>query len=138
MVFQIGGSPEFEEEPAKLLRIGADIRGDGTPGLVVGEWTGGAHCCTLFHVFDLGKKLRKVATVDAEDAGDSRFVDLKGDGKLEFQTFDYNFAYWHASFAESPAPAVILRYRNGGFHFAEELMRKPPPPEPELTARCST
>ena len=136
LVFQIGGSPDFAEEPTKLLRIGADIRGDGTPGLVIGEWTGGAHCCLLFHVFDLGKKLRTVATIDAQHAGNSRFADVGRDGKLEFETFDYTFAYWHASFAESPAPAIILRYRNGRFRFAEELMRKPSLPEPELTARA--
>ena len=134
--FQIGGSPEFEDEPHKLIPIGTDVTGRGAPELVVGEWTGGAHCCFVFYVFEIGEQFRKLAELDTEDSGDARFEDLDGDGRLELLAYDWTFAYWHTSFADSPAPAVILRYRNGAFHFAAHLMRKPAPSLAELQTRA--
>ena len=138
MDFQIGGSPSLmlEGKRGELTHIGTDVTGFGQPDLVIGEWTGGAHCCFLFHVFELGStRLRKVATIDAQHSDLSRFADVDHDGRPEFLTNDWTFAYWHTGFMQSPAPDVILRFRNGKFRLALDLMRKPNPNERDIAAK---
>ena len=68
----------------------------------------------------------------AEDSGGAHFEDLNHNGKYEFIGNDWTFAYWHASFAESPAPRVILRAKPGEkgtveYRLAMDLMAKSPP-----------
>ena len=128
MDFQIGGSPSLplEGKQNQLTPIGTDVTALGQPDLVVGEWTGGAHCCFLFHVFELQPtRLRKVSTIDAEHNDLSRFEDVDHDGRLEFLTSDWTFAYWHTGFMQSPAPDIVLRFRDGKFRLAPDVMRKP-------------
>lgn len=133
--FHLGGFDPADEKQKELLAVGKDITGNGIPDLVISEYTGGAHCCFLAHVFELGQHFRKLGTLDARDGDLSHFEDLDGDGNLEFVTNDFTFAYWHASFADSPAPRVVLKYRDGGYHVAPDLMRRPPPPKGELERR---
>jgi len=135
MVFQIGGSPDFPLEGKKdlLTPMGRDVTGLGLPDLVIGEWTGGAHCCFLSHIFELGpKKLRRVATINAEHSDRAHFEDIDHDGQLEFLMNDWTFAYWHTGFMQSPAPDLILRFRDGKFRLALDLMRKPSPKDEVL------
>jgi hypothetical protein len=133
--FQIGGSPDLplEGKQDELTPTGTDVTGQGRPELVIGEWTGGAHCCFLFHIFELGpERLRKATMIDAQHSDRSRFEDVAHDGHLEFLTNDWTFAYWHTGFMQSPAPDVILRFRDGKFRLALELMRKPAPDDKDL------
>ena len=126
----------FESDtPKERIATGKDITGRGVPNLVVSEWTGGAHCCFSAHVFELGKHFRKIASLDAGH-GKLDFQDLDGDGSLEAILHDWSFAYWPRSFAESPAPRVILRFRDGRYQVAPDLMRKPPPPAADLAAKA--
>ncbi len=126
----------FESDtPKERIAIGKDITGRGVPNLVVVEWTGGAHCCFSAHVFELGEDFRKIASLEAGH-GKLDFQDLDGDGSLEAITHDWSFAYWPRSFAESPAPRVILRFRDGLYQLAPDLMRKPPLPAGDLTAKA--
>ena len=53
-----------------LVKMGMDITGDGQPDLVISEWLGGANCCLMFHIFEIGPTFRKLGTIDAE-FGDS-------------------------------------------------------------------
>jgi hypothetical protein len=46
------------------------------------------------------------------------------------------FAYWRTSYADSPAPQVMLRYRDGIYRMAADLMRKPAPAPTELSTRA--
>ncbi|MBI5848016.1 MAG: hypothetical protein HZB31_08725 [Nitrospirae bacterium] len=110
-----------------LIPVGMDITGRGIPNLVISEWTGGVHCCYSYHVFELGETVRQVAKLDVTHAGLSHFEDLNNDRKLEFVTWDFTFAYWKTSFSESPAPKVILEYRDGLYRLAGRLMLKPEP-----------
>jgi hypothetical protein len=130
--FHLGGFDPDDAKQKELLAVGKNITGNGLPNLVVSEYTGGAHCCFLAHVFELGKEFRKVGTLDARDGDLSHFEDLDGDGSLEFVTNDFTFAYWHASFADSPAPRVVLKYRDGAYRVAPGLMRRPAPSAAEL------
>jgi hypothetical protein len=135
--FQLSSFDDFDEKQP-LFQIGRDIAGNGIPNLVVLEWTGGAHCCYNFNVFEIGEEFRKITTLEAEHSLDAGFLDLDGDGRLEFKMQDWTFAYWNASFVESPAPGLILRYQQGEYRLAGDLMLRPPPTKKKLAAMAKT
>lgn len=107
---------------------GDDLNGDGVPDLLIAEFTGGAHCCSVYHFFTLDDDvgLRPLSTIDAGH-GLLEFADLDGDGVRELKTQDWTFAYWNTSFAGSPAPDVVLRWRGNRCVVAPDLMQRPPP-----------
>lgn len=113
------------------LAMGNDITGDGVPDLVVSEYSGGSHCCFSVHIFEIGQTFRKIATIDGEQSQPT-FVHLGRDPGFKVMVNDCTFAYWHTSFAESPLPKVILRYRDGSYQVATDLMRGPAPSSREL------
>jgi hypothetical protein len=117
-----------DEESSKLIAMGSDITGRGVPNLVVSEYTGGAHCCLSFHIFEIGKEFRKIGVLDAKHSDLAHFEERSGEKGLVFVANDWAFAYWNASFAQSPAPEVILRFSDGRYRLAVDLMRKPAPP----------
>lgn len=131
------GHPVDENGANELVRIGTDITGNGQPNLVISSWTGGAHCCFSFLIFELGDTFRHLATIDTKDSDLAHFEDRDGDANLEFVLWDFAFAYWNASFAASPAPQIVLRYENDGYHIAEDLMRAPAPSESEIRERAA-
>jgi hypothetical protein len=129
----------YSDEPAldnDLIAIGKDITGNGVPNLVVSEWSGGAHCCFVFHVYELGPSFREVASIDAGHGDFSHFANLDHGNSLEFVTADWTFAYWRTGFAQSPAPQVILRFKEGAYGLAIDLMRKSKPTQETLTAEA--
>jgi len=87
---------------------GDNIGGDGTPDLVFEGYSGGAHCCWTYWIYELGeppKLLRKIA--GNKGLG---FVDLNGDGHVEIVAQDGAFDYFDSlPHYQSPAPEVILR-----------------------------
>ncbi len=122
------GAKEYDN----LIKIGNDVTGNGVPNLVVSSYSGGAHCCVSFEIFELGVEFRKVATLDVTDSYYSHFEKRPGENGLVFVTRDYNFAYWKTGFAQSPAPEIILRYCDGAYRLAVDLMRKPAPSDVTL------
>ncbi|MFA6174196.1 MAG: hypothetical protein WC701_11015 [Kiritimatiellales bacterium] len=120
-----------DEKKENATPIGMDITGDGQPNLVIAEYTGGAHCCLLFHIFEIGNTFRHIQTLDLEDS-DSDFKNLDNDPALELPTEDWTFEYWHTCFADSPAPEVILKYSAGQYRMAPNLMKKLPRHQAEL------
>jgi len=110
-----------------VIPIGTDITGAGKPDAIVSEWSGGAHCCYTFHVFELGEAFKEVARIKADHSDGARFVDLNHDGTYEFEGNDWAFAYWRTSFMSSPAPRIVLKFRTGRFRLAWDLMKKPAP-----------
>jgi hypothetical protein len=134
--YYLGGGASAADESSSRVKMGTDITGEGQPNLVLGEWSGGAHCCLKLQVFEIGEKFRKVAELDLQHTADPEFADVDGDGRIELVVADWTFAYWHAPFADSPAPQVILRFRDGAFHLATELMRKTPPRDADLTSKA--
>lgn len=117
----------FRYEPvyAKDSKALHDLDGDGTADLLVQSYSGGAHCCYSYTVFSLGGKVKKAAILEARN---SPFIleDVDGDGRLEARGTDDTFAYWEASYAQSPKPKVIVRLKGGRFELARNLMKKPP------------
>lgn len=135
VLFQIGGSPEVADDPNALVRMGADVLGNGKPNLVLGHWSGAAGCCYRIEVFEIGAEFRKVTEIDLQHSADAEFADVDGDGRVELVAEDWTFAGWHAAFPESPAPQVILRFRDGAFHLATDVMKKPAPRYSDLIAK---
>lgn len=125
------GNPESNEKKEIATPIGMDVTGDGQPDLVISEYTGGAHCCSLFHIFEIGEKFRHIQTIDLEDS-DTDFRNLDSDPALELPMNDWTFAYWKTCFADSPAPMVILKYLGGQYQMAPSLMKKLPWHQAEL------
>jgi hypothetical protein len=116
---------------AKVVPPGTDITGLGKRNVILTESTGGAHCCYTFRVLELDQDVRQIAALAVQDAEESYFADLDDDGVYEFVTYDYTFAYWHTSFANSPAPRVVLRFNGSRYELALDLMRKPAPTTPD-------
>ena len=109
---------------APPIPLGKDITGDGEPNMLVATYSGGAHCCYSYHIYSVGEAFRKVQEFHTGDSPMS-FSNLDDDPALEAELCDYNFAYWNTGFASSPAPRVALKYRDGKYRFAPELMRRP-------------
>ena len=84
----------YKDDPdAALVKMGMDITGDGQPDLVISEWLGGANCCLMLHIFEIGPTFKKLGTIDAE-FGDSgpHFVHPDKDSKttgLAIQIHDW-------------------------------------------------
>jgi hypothetical protein len=117
----------YDDDPdAKLVMMGKDISGDGQPDLVVSQWSGGANCCLTLHIFEIGKRFRKIGAIDAAygDQG-PHFVHLGDQRGLQIQIYDWTFANWHSDFAQSPAPRVIFSYQRGAYRIAPALMFTP-------------
>lgn len=112
--------------------IGTDVTEEGKPNAIVTDWSGGAHCCFTLHIFELGKKFREIGKIEAGDGDGDNFVDPAHNGSYEFVGHDWEFGYWRASFAESPAPKIILKYHKGKFQLAPELMKTSNPTPDQL------
>lgn len=131
--FAVGNiSDNYNGKTNVLITIGKSINSDKKPNLVVSEWTGGAHCCYNFYIFQIGEKFRCIAYIETEHGSYSDFADLRKDGNLELVMHDWTFAYWNAGFANSPAPEVILSYQDHMYLPDLKLMSKPAPTEQEV------
>ncbi len=131
--FGIGERAGSKGAEPQRVPMGEDITGDGTPDLLLIEYTGGAHCCYLAHVIALEDPPRPVAVIDALHTYPS-FRDLRGVGVRNVVLHDWTFAYWRAPYADSPAPRVILTPRGEAYHVDLELMEAPAPSLESLEA----
>jgi hypothetical protein len=92
-----------------------DLDGDRLEEVLVSTYTGGAHCCTNFIVYQWrNNKFIRVETGESDGEG-GVFKDLNGDGKIEFITYDNSFLYAFSSYAGSGSPTVIYSLGNGKF-----------------------
>lgn len=95
------------------LRYGFfDFLGNGQKQLVVHTYSGGAHCCYDYYIFELGPTFQEWYASDrydsANEIGNELFpVDIDGDGDYEFfqdvMAFDYMGPAGHASASFPPA-----------------------------------
>ena len=119
----------FEKFPANISP-GSDITGDGSPNLIVSSFSGGAHCCIKYLIFDVGEYPRHIGTLSTLHS-EARFEKIDGIPGVTIHINDWTYAYWNTSFAGSPAPVVKLRFdhETGWFVPAVEQMRSPVPPQ---------
>lgn len=114
------GEALFEGDPMY------DMDGDGYDDVVVALYTGGAHCCYRYIVLSVHGPLRELGIVDAQNS-EALVSDIDDDGLPDWSLNDWTFQYWKASFADSPAPRVVLNYQGDGFYPAPALMAAEPP-----------
>jgi hypothetical protein len=108
----------------RLPPFGKSILGDNTPNIVFQVHTGGAHCCKRFIILALEKnKVKQIADLSG-DHSNLDFTDIDGDGKYEIYGKDWTFAYWETSFADSPSPAIILKFTNNEYHLYAARMKQ--------------
>lgn len=89
--------------------------------LVVETYSGGAHCCYEYHVFDLGPRFRKLfdgGAYSADEVGyEMKLIDVDGDGVYEFAQNVMSFDYFYVSHASSVFPELVFAYdrRRGAY-----------------------
>ncbi len=127
-VMTVGEPVSIPSNPAGIAR---DVTKDGTPDLIVEVHSGGAHCCFGYYAFSLDRPLKKMFYIDDIDT-EFELNDVDDDRVYELMGYDDVFNYWNTSHAESPYPAVILRYEGEQLHLAADLMRQRIPDPREI------
>jgi hypothetical protein len=104
--------PSPHGQSARVL----DLEANGERDVVLGLYTGGAHCCYVDQVyrFDPGM-LTYVKTEHYFGNAGATIKDLHHDGHLEFVSTNDAFYYRFGSFADSGAPVQIWSFRAGRF-----------------------
>ncbi len=134
--YYIGHHPERDEHGeiidsinnSEIVAMGKDVTGAGVPNLVIYTYSGGAHCCSSFYVFEIGETFNKLAEIDAKFGELSHFEKRPGEKSLVFLTGDDVFSEWlNWSSGSFRSPEVILRFRDGKYRLALDLMAKPVP-----------
>lgn len=111
-----------------LPPIGVNITGDGIQNLVVGCSSGGSHCCTDITIYSLANSLKVIKEFNCPYCT-FNLVDLDGDGTYELIMTDSIFQSWAIRFGADEGyvnQEVILRYKEGDYHIAPDLMKKFP------------
>lgn len=93
------------------------LQANGLPDVVLGLYTGGAHCCFVDQVYSLdpGKRSFVKTEHDFADAG-ARIADLNGDRSYEFLSADARLSNaGFTDYAHSPAPIQIFTFSNHRF-----------------------
>ena len=88
--------------------------GEKTKQLVIMQYSGGAHCCWTYKIYDFSPKLRLL--FDGEEYGPDSIgyelhpEDIDGDGRYEFTQAVMTFDYFHMSHASSVFPSALFSY----------------------------
>ncbi len=134
-LFYIGDHLPGEEEFEAGRFFGPDLTGDGQPNLAVWEYTGGAHCCSLLYLFEVGADFRFLLEFFSGE-GAAQLEPVPGGGPWEICLADDTFAYWKSPYcAWQPAPVILVR-ENGRYRVGADRMLKPAPPLVELRERA--
>jgi hypothetical protein len=106
------GDPFAHGQSARVL----DLESNGQPDVVLGLYTGGAHCCFVDQVYSLDPGTMTYVSKEHYfgDAG-AAIKDLHHDGHLEFVSTNDAFYYQFGSFADSGAPIQIWAFGAGRF-----------------------
>ncbi len=134
------GQPDDAQDNIAAIANGTDVTGRGQPDMIVSLFTGGAHCCSIHFVFELGPQFKLLATINDADDDMAHFERL-ADGHYYYVTGDGTFDYWPTCYACSPSMIVTLQWvadANGGeFHVAMDKMQTPAPTTAEWNSELS-
>lgn len=93
-----------------------DLTGDGVPEVILGQFSGGAHCCFTYSIYTLTTPLRRILYAPTAHSDGFEVAQLDGQGPRELVTGDWRFAYAYGlSFAESPVLPRVYAYRGGQY-----------------------
>lgn len=88
--------------------------GGETKQLFIMQYTGGAHCCWVYKVYDFSPRLRLIfdgEKYDIDSIGyELRPTDIDGDGVYELTQAVMTFDYFHMSHASSVFPTAVFSY----------------------------
>lgn len=93
------------------------LRAYDTPDVILGLYTGGAHCCFVDQVYRLNEATGTFTKIEHDflDAG-AAIKDLKGDLNYEFESADARLSNsGFTDFADSPAPIQIWTVSHNKF-----------------------
>lgn len=129
--------PKQQGTRTPRVLAGRDITGDGRPNLVVKQWSGGAHCCNTFTVFQVGRCFRRLAVLEGGHGG--RFEDLDRDGVPEFIAPDPAVHHWGHFYVWQSAPEIPWAWhpargrQPAGYRVSVKHLRRPAPTKAVLT-----
>lgn len=119
------------------IKLGHTLWSDGEVTVTYVEtYSGGAHCCETTDVLVFRGGIFEVYPIHGYHSS-IVFTDLDGDGVPEVELNDWTFQYWNTSFADSPAPRVVLKWDGDRFNADPQLMRQPAPPDAELDSEAA-
>ncbi|HEX3832197.1 MAG TPA: hypothetical protein VHW04_09530 [Solirubrobacteraceae bacterium] len=98
----------------------------GVPDVILGLYSGGAHCCFIDQVYRLDQSTNRFVKTehDFADAG-AQIVDLNGDHNYEFLSADARISNaGFTDFADSPPPLQIFSFSHNAFHDATRTYPK--------------
>lgn len=97
-------------EGVKVVRL----QQPGEPDVILDQYTGGAHCCTVAQVYSYRARTGTYKLV-AHNFGDPGYTITKLAGKDVFLTADDSFAYEFTDYAGSAMPVQILSFTGARF-----------------------
>ena len=90
------------------------LLGQETKQLVIMQYTGGAHCCWMYKVYDSNPRLHLIFDDEITGADylgyELQAEDLDGDGRYELEQAIMTFDYFHMSHASSVFPTAVFSY----------------------------
>ena len=100
-----------DEETTKIALF--PVLGGPTKQLIIEQYTGGAHCCSFYWIYDLGRGPRLLFSDEIyhfESGNGLYLTDLDKDGCFELEQVILEFDYFHLSHAQSILPTVVFSY----------------------------
>lgn len=95
------------------LRV-LDLESDGHPDVVLGLFSGGAHCCFIDQVFSFDPGTMTYTKTERNFQNSGAAIEHLG-GRYVFVSANNNFAYEYSSFAFSGLPIQIFKFANHSF-----------------------
>jgi hypothetical protein len=109
-----------------------DYTGDGVPELLLTAYSGGAHCCTTYYLFDRSSgTMKNILAYAASNYRGLEPKDLGGGKRLELLVFSDALAYFEVSYADSPGVRMVLEWNGSRYKVA--TMKYPKPALSEMT-----
>jgi len=93
------------------------LLGEKDEQLIIHQYTGGAHCCSIYSIYDLKPKVRLIFNGSKWNIGDGfddlKFENLDKDKQLEFVQESLIFDYFNdMAYSGSPKPKIAFDYNS--------------------------
>jgi len=127
------GSPPLKLKNVSFDLMYSNVAAGASPNLIVRGFSQGAHCCFTLYAISYTPTLHE-QEIQVRDADLITMHPGEHGAGPQLDFFDFNFAYWRAPFAASPAPPISLIWDATQTRYVLNVagMRKPAPSEREL------
>jgi hypothetical protein len=100
----------YKEENRQNFQI-EDLTGNGVKNIVIKTYSGGAHCCNITYILELGPKFKLVHKFDTADSA-VVFKKVPGYKGIYAAFGDAAFSYFYGPYAASIFPEIIYYCEN--------------------------